>query len=109
MAPTAACEVDTGRPSRVIIETVTAAATDETTAILSVNPVRPCKVSIPARPSRMAPSSTKSEAKIAAVQNFTMREDTAEPKALDASLAPRDQPRKIPPRSDSIIPAFSWS
>jgi hypothetical protein len=43
-----------------------------------------------------APRMTKILQTRAAVLNFTIREPTAVPKTLDASLAPRDQPRNSP-------------
>ena len=48
MAPTAAWEVDTGRPRTVMIVTVTAAATVITTACSRSITVRLLRVSIPA-------------------------------------------------------------
>jgi len=43
-----------------------------------------------------APIITKMEAIIAALVNDNILEPTADPKILDASLAPRDHPRKRP-------------
>ena len=107
MAPTAAWEVDTGSPNQVMIVTVTAAATVITTACSRSICVRFFRVSMPACPSSRAPSTTQAAHRPAAVQNRTMREATAEPKQLAASLAPRDHPRKTPPSSATIRRASS--
>ena len=53
-------------------------------------------------PSRMAPNKTKIEARTAAVQNLSILAETAEPNTLDASFAPRDQPKKTPPKIEII-------
>jgi len=62
---------------------------------------------MPARPSKSAPIITKTEAKQAAVENLTILDVTAEPKTLAAAFAPKDHPRKIPPKNASIRRAFS--
>ena len=57
---------------------------------------------MPAPPSSMAPRITNTEHSTAAVQKLTMREATAVPNTLEASLEPSDQPRNTPDRTCHI-------
>jgi len=98
MAPTTACEVETGSLRIVMMVTVTAAATDEITACPRPKVVNPLRVSIPGCPDRIAPIMTKTDARTAAVQNLSILEETAVPKTLAPSFAPRDHPKNIPPK-----------
>ena len=102
IAPTTAWEVATGKPSMVMIVTVAAADREEITACCSVSDVNPFSVSMPAWPSKRAPIRTQTVAKPAAVRNFNMRDETADPITLEASLAPNDQPKKIPLKRENI-------
>ena len=93
MEPTTAWDVETGSFRIVIIVTAMAAARDEIPAVpRSIADSLPI-VSIPALPSRIAPRMTKRDARIAAVMNLTIFEETAVPNILAASFAPSDQPR----------------
>jgi hypothetical protein len=82
--------------------TVIAAEMEARTAWLRVIPVRPDRVWIPERPCRKAPRRTNRDAMIAAVVKRSILEVTAGPITLEASLAPRDHPRKTPPRMENI-------
>jgi hypothetical protein len=97
MAPTIACEVETGSFDLVIHATVTAAAkaTVKDPAIALTAPSFP-SVCVAPEPLITAPRTTKTAVTIAAVRNLIIRVPTAVPNILAVSLAPNDQPRKIP-------------
>ena len=109
IAPTTAWDVDTGNPKKVITLMVSAAAIEDITAWKRSKEVKPFKVSIPAWPDISAPKITKMDASKAAVQNLIILDETAVPKIFDASLAPRDYPKNIPPKREYIKPSFSCS
>src|SRR3989338_3069341 len=97
MAPTTACEVETGNPNLVIPAIAMAAAKETLNAQLNVSicPKLP-NVSMAAGPFTNPPRTMKSEANLTAVEKRTICEVTAVPKTLAASFAPKDQPRNKP-------------
>jgi hypothetical protein len=76
-----------------MIVTDMAAASDEIPAVGRSMADILLIVSIPFFPSIMDPRITKIEESIMAVVNLTILEETAVPKILAASFAPRDHPR----------------
>ena len=97
MAPTMACEVDTGNLALVIKYTLKAAekATINAPAMALTAPSLPKVCEAPA-PLITAPKVTNIPQHTAAVLNLTIFEATAVPNTLDASFAPKDHPRKRP-------------
>jgi len=97
IAPTTACEVDTGKLARVIqvIEIATAKATVKLPAIALIPP-RLVRVFVVPAPLINEPSTTNIPPIIAAVLNFIILDVTAVPKSETALLAPNDQPRNKP-------------
>ncbi len=105
IAPTTACDAETGSPERFIHETASPAvsATVNDPAIAFTAPSAP-SVSVPPPPLITAPSITPALAMNAANRKLSIRLPTAVPKMFAASLAPSDQPRKSPlSRKNQII------
>ncbi len=97
IAPTTACEVETGSFSFVIQKTdiPAAKATVNAPPKASTEPNLP-KVCEPPAPCKTAPNITKMEAIIAACLKRIIFEPTADPNTLEASLAPNVHPKKSP-------------
>ncbi len=97
IAPTIACEVETGTFRRVIQAMVPPAAratvNDPARAFTAPNSPR---VSLAPAPLITAPKITKTEVTMAAARNLIIRVPTAVPKIFAASLAPNDQPKNSP-------------
>jgi hypothetical protein len=97
IAPTIACDVETGSFNFVIPATVRAAAkaTVKEPANALTAPSLPKVWEAPAPP-MVAPSNINIEAVIAAVLNLIILVPTAVPYMFAASFAPNDQPRNNP-------------
>jgi len=97
IAPTTACEVETGSLALVIqvIEIATARATVKLPA-MALTPPRSVKVLVVPAPLIKDPSTTKTPLIKAAVLNFIILEVTAVPNNETALLAPNDHPRNKP-------------
>jgi hypothetical protein len=70
IAPTTACEVDTGSFNMVMRATVSAEASDAINAVLSEKDVRLLIVYMPRWPSRSAPRMMKREERITALEEI---------------------------------------
>ena len=99
MAPTMAWEVLMGMRRAVMMVPVTAAATVQMRMVWMSCWTSPLRVCRPAWPWRIAPRMTASPQRMQARRKLMMREATAVPKQLAASLAPTVQPRNTPPLS----------
>ena len=95
--PTIACEIETLMPDFSIIKTASAEDSDTVNAAGSVlTSPSAFRVSAVFCPLTTAPKTKKIQAITAAVVKRSILVPTAVPKIFDASLAPKDHPRKSP-------------
>ena len=97
IAPTIACDVDTGKPDLVIEYTAKAAdsAVIKAPGKAEIAPSLPSVWVVPP-PEISAPRMMKMEQMIAAVRHLTILVPTAVPNTFAASFAPKAQPRNNP-------------